>query len=116
MRGRTADKPEAGIGMKSDAPTMEDKCEIRPVFGLTQGLSKADLESLTVDAIRTHRCLVDKADKLFQGLPDDYKSGKATGGSQHLNYIQVCMEMHAQMYVVNTLLTILGYIPKISMN
>ncbi len=102
--------------MTSDAPKSEDKLEMRPVYGLTQGLSKADLESLTVDAIRTHRRLVDEADRLFQALPETYKSGKVTGGTQHLSYIQACMEMHAQMYVVNTLVTILGYIPKVSVN
>ena len=102
--------------MTSDAPTSEDKLEMRPVYGLTQGLPKADLESLTVDAIRTHRRLVDNADRLFQALPDSYKSGRATGGAQHLTYIQACTEMHAQMYVVNTLVTILGYIPKVSVN
>ena len=73
-------------------------------------------ESLTADAIRAHRRLVDDADQLFQSLPDAYKSGKATGGAQHLSYIQACMEMHAQMYVVNALITILGYIPKVAVN
>ncbi len=102
--------------MTPDAPTSEDKLEMRPVYGLTQGLPKADLESLTVDAIRTHRRLVDAADRLFQALPDTYKSGKEAGGAQHLTYIQSCMEMHAQMYVVNTLVTILGHIPKVSVN
>ena len=102
--------------MTPDTLPLEDKLEMRPVFGLTQGLPKADLESLTVDAIWTHRRLVENADRLFQALPDTYKSGKATGGAQHLTYIQACMEMHAQMYVVNTLVTILGYIPKVSVN
>ncbi|WP_064697397.1 transcriptional repressor TraM [Rhizobium aegyptiacum] len=102
--------------MTSGAPKSEDKLEMRPVYGLTQGLPMADLESLTVDAIHTHRRLVEKADQLFQSLPDDYKAGKAAGGAQHLSYIQACTEMHAQMYVVNTLVTILGHIPKVSVN
>lgn len=102
--------------MTSDAPKSEDKLEMRPVYGLTQGLPKVDLEGLTVDAIRTHRRLVDIADQLFQALPDTYKSGKAAGGAQHLAYIQACMNMHAQMYVVNTLVTILGCIPKVSVS
>ncbi|MGE8106836.1 transcriptional repressor TraM [Allorhizobium sp. NPDC080224] len=102
--------------MVSESTSSEEKMEIRAAVGLTQGLSKPDLESLTVDAIRIHRRLVGEADQLFQNLPDDYKSGKATGGTQHLSYIQACMEMHAQMYVVNTLVTILGYIPKVSVN
>ena len=102
--------------MTSDTPTSEDKLEMRSVYGLTQGLPKADLESLTIDAIRTHRRLVDQADRLFQALPETYKSSKEAGGAQHLTYIQACMEMHAQMYVVNTLVTILGYIPKLYVN
>ncbi|RWO59914.1 MAG: transcriptional regulator [Mesorhizobium sp.] len=102
--------------MASNADTFEEKFEIRPVFGLTRGLPKADLETLTLVAMQNHRRLVDEADQLFQALPDDCKSGKATGGAQHLEYIQACMEMHAQMYVVNTLITILGYIPKVSVN
>lgn len=89
---------------------------MRPVFGLTQGLPKADLEFLTVEAIRTHRRLVDTADRLFQALPDTYKSGKQAGGAQHLTYIQACMEMHAQMHAVNTLVTILGHVPKVVAN
>ncbi|WP_085033693.1 transcriptional repressor TraM [Ensifer aridi] len=102
--------------MESEEATLKDKLELRPVAGLTRGLPHNDLESLTVDAIRTHRRLVDKADKLFQALPDDYKSGKATGGAQHLRYIEASIEMHAQMSVVNTLISILGYIPKVSVN
>ncbi|MEC9463882.1 MAG: transcriptional repressor TraM [Pseudomonadota bacterium] len=102
--------------MTPEALPTEDTLEMRPAYGLTQGLPKADLERLTVDAIRTHRRLVDAADRLFQALPDTYKSGKKAGGSQHLTYIQSCMEMHAQMYVVNTLVTILGHIPKVSVN
>ena len=90
--------------------------EIRAVVGLTRGLPKADLESLAIEAIRVHRRLVDEADRRFQDLPEDYRAGKATGGAQHLGYIQACMDMHAQMYVVNTLVTILGYIPKVSAN
>ncbi|SMF56420.1 Transcriptional repressor TraM [Xaviernesmea oryzae] len=102
--------------MESEDATLKDKCELRPVVGLTQGLAVADIETLTVDAIRTHRVLVEKADQLFQALPDDYKTGKVAGGTQHLCYIEACIEMHAQMSVVNTLVSILGYIPKLSVN
>lgn len=99
--------------MESGITTSEEKFELRPVIGLTRGLPLADLEVLTVGAIRTHRSLVEKADQLFQGLPDDYKSGAVAGGAQHLAYIQACIEMHAQMSVVNTLVDIIGYIPKV---
>ena len=76
----------------------------------------SEIESLTVDAIRTHRALVSKAERMFQTLPEEYRRGKAAGGAQHLAYIEAAMEMHAQMSVVNTLLDILGYVPKLSVN
>lgn len=102
--------------MESDVASLLERVELRPLVGLTRGLSTADLEALTVQAIRAHRQLVAKADELFQALPDDYKTGKLTGGAQHLRSIEASIEMHAQMSVVNTLVTILGYIPKVSVN
>lgn len=95
---------------------VSDTCELRPVIGLTDGLAKADVETLTVNAIRLHRQLVEKADQLFQALPDDYRTGKSTGGVQHLEYIEAMIEMHAQMSAVNTLVGVLGYIPKMAAN
>ncbi len=95
---------------------VSDTCELRPVIGLTDGLAPADVETLTVNAIRQHRQLLDKADQLFQALPEDYRSGKAAGGVQHLEYIEAMIEMHAQMSALNTLLGILGYVPKIAVN
>ncbi|WP_028055458.1 transcriptional repressor TraM [Sinorhizobium medicae] len=102
--------------MDSKDAALIEKLELRPVFGLTQGLPTADLETLTVDAIRQHRLLVDKADELYQALPEDYREGRATGGAQHLKFIEASIEMHAQMSALNTLLTILGYIPKVTVN
>ena len=102
--------------MEQDISTSLEKVELRPVIGLTQGLSSSDLEALTVEAIRTHRTLVDEAEKLYEMLPNDYQVGKAVGGPQHLAYIKACIEMHAQMSALNTLLSIIGYIPKASMN
>lgn len=95
---------------------VSDTCELRPVIGLTRGLSSADIETLTVNAIRLHRQLVEKADKLFQLLPDDIKTGTSAGGEQHLEYIEAMIEMHAQMSAVNTLVVLLGHIPKVSVN
>lgn len=93
-----------------------DTCELRPVIGLTGGLSTADVETLTVNAIRLHRQLLEKADRLYKALPEDHRIGKANGGVQHLEYIEAMIEMHAQMSAVNTLLGVLGYIPKIAAN
>lgn len=102
--------------MELKEATLAETLELRPVIGLTRGLPVSDLETLTVHAIRTHRGLVAKADELFQALPDDYKAGKAIGGEQHLSFIEASIEMHAQMSAVNTLINILGYIPKASAN
>lgn len=95
---------------------VSDTCELRPVIGLTRGLPSSDIEMLAVNAIRLHRQLVEKADQLFQALPDEYKTGTTVGGAQHLEYIETMIEMHAQMGAVNTLVGLLGYIPKVSVN
>ena len=102
--------------MVSKNSSMLDTCELRPVIGLTRGLTTSDVETLTVNAVRLHRQLVEKADQLFQALPDDYKTGNTIGGEQHLEYIEAMIEMHAQMSAVNTLVGILGYIPRVSIN
>lgn len=102
--------------MNLNDTALPDTCELRPVIGLTRGLLSADIETLAVNAIRLHRQLVEKADQLFQALPDDYRTGKANGGVQHLEYIEAMIEMHAQMSAVNTLVGVLGYIPKVAAN
>lgn len=97
----------------NDTKTLET-LELRPLLGLTRGLPKEDLETLTVEAIQIHRHLVDKADKLFQELPEENKIGKSTVGVHHLTYVKASIEMHAQMSVVSTLISILGYIPQVA--
>ncbi|MGV2192133.1 transcriptional repressor TraM [Agrobacterium vitis] len=90
--------------------------ELRPVVGLTRGLPPPTWKVSPSTAIRTHRRLVEKADELFQALPERYRSGELTGGPQHLRYIAASVEMHAQMSAVSTLISILGYIPKVTVN
>ncbi|KAA3448245.1 transcriptional regulator [Mesorhizobium sp. SARCC-RB16n] len=102
--------------MGSETAALQSKPEIRALFGLTQGLPKPQLELLTIEAIRTHRLLVARADQLQQALPEKDKIQEIVGGAQHLDYIRACMEMHAQMYATNTLINILGYIPKVPAN
>ncbi|MCJ2877605.1 transcriptional repressor TraM [Rhizobium pusense] len=102
--------------MELDDTTVTNKVELRPLVGLTRGLPPADLEALTIDAIRTHRQLVEKADELFQALPEAYKTGQEAGGPQHMRYIEASIEMHAQMSAVSTLISILGFIPKVVVN
>ena len=102
--------------MNLENSAVSDTCELRPVIALTEGLETADIETLTVIAVRLHRQLLEKADQLFQALPEEYRTGKATGGIQHLEYIKAMIEMHAQMSALNTLLGVLGYIPKMATN
>ncbi|CAH0343305.1 transcriptional repressor TraM [Rhizobium sp. CECT 9324] len=102
--------------MLPENQNVTDTCELRPVIGLTRGLPATDLETLTVNAIRTHRQLVGDADKLFQFLPDEYKTGAVVGGAQHLEYIEAMITMHAQMHAVTTLLDILGFVPNVQVN
>jgi len=102
--------------MSSENDTVTSTCELRPVIGLTRGLPSSDIETLAVNAIKLHRQLVEKADQLFQALPDDYKTATATGGALHLEYIEAMIEMHAQMSAVNTLIALLGHIPKVSVS
>ncbi|RWD18747.1 MAG: transcriptional regulator [Mesorhizobium sp.] len=102
--------------MGSETAALQSKPEIRALFGLTQGLPKPQLEILTVEAIRTHRILVDKADQLFKALPGKDQIPEMIGSAQHLDYIRACMEMHAQIYTTNTLINILGYIPEVPAN
>ncbi|MFJ6328392.1 MULTISPECIES: transcriptional repressor TraM [unclassified Rhizobium] len=101
--------------VSEDSPMLET-CELRPVIGLTRGLNRTDVEILTINAVRLHRQLLERADQLFQALPDEFKTGKSAGGVQHLQYIEAMIEMHAQMGSLNTLVGILGYIPKVAVN
>jgi hypothetical protein len=80
---------------------------------LLVGLPLSDLEVLTVRAIRVHRRLIEHAEQMFLGLPEDIKSGRLHGGALHLAYIEVAMEMHAQASIVSTLLEVLGRIPDV---
>lgn len=109
-------EPQTISRVESQMDSEVDICKLRPVIGLTDGLATSDVERLTVNAIRLHRQLLEKADQLFQALPEDYRTGKAIGGVQHLEYIEAMIEMHAQMSAVNTLLGVLGYIPKMAAN
>ncbi len=102
--------------METKDVAVSDTTVLRPVIGLTRGLATAEVERLAVNAIRLHRQLVEKADQLYQALPTDHQTGKATGGGQHLEYIEAMIEMHAQMSAVNTLVGLLGFIPKTSVN
>jgi hypothetical protein len=87
--------------------------ELRPLIGLLADLPEPIVELLTVQAIMTHRELVQKAEALFEALPAEERSGAAAGSTAHVTYLQATIEMHAQMSALTTLLTILGRTPKL---
>ncbi len=102
--------------MEHDDRSRGETVELRPVIGLTQGLSKSDLEVLTVDAILQHRRLSEEAEVLYQALPEESRAGREFGGSKHLDYIRAMIQMHAQMAALSSLLDVLGYTPAVSPN
>lgn len=102
--------------MEINDTNAEGNVELRPLIGLMRGLSLADLEALTIDAIRAHRSLVSKAQELFDALPNTYQIGEVCGGEQHLTYVRATIDMHAQMSVATTLVRILGYTPTVRDN
>ncbi len=102
--------------MKHDNRLLGETVELRPVIGLTQGLSRSDLEALTAGAILEHRRLSEQAEILYQALPEGVRAGREFGGSKHLDYIRAMIQMHAQMAALSSLLDVLGYTPAVSPN
>ncbi|WP_372353190.1 transcriptional repressor TraM [Pararhizobium sp. YC-54] len=67
--------------------TCAAELELRTVSGFTQRLPAADLEALTIEVIREHRELVEKADASYWAIPEDYQNGRATSGVQHPEFV-----------------------------
>lgn len=86
--------------------------ELRPLVGLLAGLPEPVVEYLTIQAMKTHRNLLQKAEALFEALPTEERLGAAAGSNEHLAYLQATIELHAQMSALTTLLKILGRPPK----
>jgi len=87
--------------------------DLRPIVGLLSNESEQVIEILTVGAIKKHRTLVDRAERMFQiahagGRDDDKEPSEA-----YLAYLDATIEMHAQMSALTTLLNILGRTPKV---
>lgn len=102
--------------MEIDDTIAEERVDLRPLIGLTRGLSVADIETIAIEAIRTHRRLVNRAQELYEALPESYQQGEASGGAQHLEYVKATIDMHAQMSILTTLVQILGYTPTVRDN
>jgi len=86
--------------------------DLRPIVGLLSNESDQVIEILTIDAIKKHRSLVDRAERLFQIAQAGDKDGKEPSEA-HVAYLKATIEMHAQMSALTTLLNILGRTPKV---
>jgi len=99
--------------MADEANGAQIDVELRPLIGLLADAQEPIVELLTVQAIKTHRELVQKAEALFEALSAEERSGAASGSAAHVTYLQATIEMHAQMSALTTLLKILGRTPKV---
>lgn len=87
--------------------------DLRPILGLLSNEPEQVIEILTVGAIKKHRTLVDRAERLFQIA---YAGGRGVDkepSEAHVAYLEATIEMHAQMSALTTLLNILGRTPKV---
>ncbi len=96
-------------------PSLED-IESQIMADLLRPLSAADIERLTVDAIVTHRRLIDEADRLYQAVPAAAASKNVNGNEQYVAYVKASLDMHAQMEILDTLIKALGFIPSVTFN
>ena len=96
-------------------PPLEN-IESQIMADLLRPLSPAEIERLTVDAIVTHRRLIDEADRLYQAVPDAVASKNVNGNEQYVAYVKASLDMHAQMEILDTLIKALGFIPSVTLN
>ncbi|MBD9445057.1 MULTISPECIES: transcriptional repressor TraM [Pseudomonadota] len=87
--------------------------DLRPIIGLLSNESQQVVEILTVGAIKKHRKLVDRAERMFQVAHAGDRDDENKPSDAHLAYLEATIEMHAQMSALTTLLNILGRTPKV---
>jgi hypothetical protein len=102
--------------MNPNAITFPDDNGSQVVADLIRRLSKVEIERLTIDVIITHRRLVEEAERLHQSLPDEVRSEPMHGNGRYYAYVKASLDMHTQMGVVDMLITILGFIPEVTVN
>ena len=73
-------------------PPLEN-IESQIMADLLRPLSPAEIERLTVDAIVTHRRLIDEADRLYQAVPDAVASKNVNGNEQYVAYVKASLDM-----------------------
>ena len=96
-------------------PSLES-IESQIMADLLRPLSPAEIERLTVDAIVTHRRLIDEADRLYKAMPDAIASTNVDGNEQYVAYVKASLDMHAQMEILDNLIKALGFIPSVTLN
>jgi len=87
--------------------------DLRAIVGLLSGETERVIEILTVDAIKKHRTLVDRAERLFEIAHKDDRGINKEPSEAHVAYLEATIEMHAQMSALTTLLNILGRTPEV---
>lgn len=98
--------------MSDDANGKLADVDLRPLVGLLAEIPEPVIEHLTIEAIRVHRRLVEKAEALFNALPDNLPKSAALDNEAYIAYLQATIEMHAQMSALTTLLKLLGRTPQ----
>lgn len=87
--------------------------DLPPVVGLLSDESEQTIEILTIGAIKKHRKLVDRAERMFQDVQANDKTKQLEPSAAYIGYLGATIEMHAQMSALTTLLSILGRTPKV---
>ncbi|KQV83436.1 transcriptional repressor TraM [Rhizobium sp. Root1220] len=99
--------------MDHERNDMTSDIDLRPIVGLLSNEPEQVIEGLTVDAIKKHRTLVDRAERLFRiAHPDGLLVDKHPSDA-HVAYLEATIEMHAQMCALTTLVNILGRTPEV---
>lgn len=97
-----------------EEPVTNDKIVLRPLIGLMQGRSPADIERFTIAELEKHRRLREEAVRLEARCSE--LRGDAALSEVESDLVTAMIAVHAQQTVVSTLLDILGFIPKMPAN
>ncbi len=99
--------------MSNDKNMITKDVDLPPIVGLLSDESEQTIEILTIGAIKKHRKLVDRAERMFQHAHASDKTREAAPSEAYIGYLAATIEMHAQMSALTTLLGILGRTPKV---
>ena len=80
--------------MDADDLLKGESVDLKPLVGLLDGLPSPLVERLTIDAIREHRDLLERAENLFNELPADVKAGREVVSDAHIGYLEATISTH----------------------